>query len=571
MRYILKNNHEFNDIDILLESRGIDDIEEYLNPCEKDLLDPLNLDNIEEAAELLIKFLNKNAKICFIVDCDQDGYTSSAILWQYIKRIYPESNLIYKIHSGKQHGLEDMQELLNSDIDLLLVPDASSNDFDFHREFKEANIPIIVLDHHEAEKISENAIIVNNQLSKEYTNKFLSGAGIVYKFCKLLDKYFDIDIADEYLDLVAIGIVGDMMSVVPLENRYIIKKGLSNIVNPCIKALIEKQSFSIKDTDNLTPTDISFYITPLINALIRVGKDEEKEILFESLIDGNRMVQSTKRGDKDNVESLSEQNARNCVNARARQNRSKDKAIEILDMRIQKEELYDNKIIIVEVEDEDKINPNLTGLIAMQLTAKYKKPCLVVKENSDGFLRGSARGDSSSELKDLKTFFQQSGYFEYAEGHPQAHGVSIEKNKLERFINFSNEALKDINFNEGVYEVDFIKESSSNDLIDLIIKVGKYSDLWGKDNDEPLFAITNIKLNSNDIEIIGKNKDTFKFSCNGITYIKFKAAELIDSIQKMNEMNFTIIGRANLNEWGGYVTPQIIITDYEVRDTTYDF
>lgn len=425
MRYILKNNHEFNDIDILLESRGIDDIEEYLNPCEKDLLDPLNLDNIEEAAELLIKFLNKNAKICFIVDCDQDGYTSSAILWQYIKRIYPESNLIYKIHSGKQHGLEDMQELLNSDIDLLLVPDASSNDFDFHREFKEANIPIIVLDHHEAEKISENAIIVNNQLSKEYTNKFLSGAGIVYKFCKLLDKYFDIDIADEYLDLVAIGIVGDMMSVVPLENRYIIKKGLSNIVNPCIKALIEKQSFSIKDTDNLTPTDISFYITPLINALIRVGKDEEKEILFESLIDGNRMVQSTKRGDKDNVESLSEQNARNCVNARARQNRSKDKAIEILDMRIQKEELYDNKIIIVEVEDEDKINPNLTGLIAMQLTAKYKKPCLVVKENSDGFLRGSARGDSSSELKDLKTFFQQSGYFEYAEGHPQAHGVSF--------------------------------------------------------------------------------------------------------------------------------------------------
>ena len=351
---------------------------------------------------------------------DQVGYTSSAMLWNYIKEQYPESKLSYKIHSGKQHGLEDMIDGIESSgekIDLLIIPDAGSNDYEYHKRLSDMGIPIIVLDHHEAEKYSENAIVVNNQLSQNYPNKGLSGAGVVYKFLEVLDDKLGIQKADNYLDLAAVGIVGDMMTMTTIENRYIVSKGLSNIKNNCIEEIINKQSFSIKDKDHITPITVSFYIAPLINAVIRVGRESEKEVLFLSLIDGKRMVPKISRSKivEGQFESLGEQNARNCVNARGRQNRAKDKAIEQLEMKIIKNGLDENKIIFVEIDNED-IDSTLTGLVAMQLMAKHKKPVIVARENDEGFLRGSARGDSKSELKDLRQFFIDSGYFEYAEG-----------------------------------------------------------------------------------------------------------------------------------------------------------
>jgi single-stranded-DNA-specific exonuclease len=45
---------------------------------------------------------------------------------------------------------------------LVLIPDAGSNDYEQHKLLKERGIPAIVFDHHEAEKISEDAIIINN-------------------------------------------------------------------------------------------------------------------------------------------------------------------------------------------------------------------------------------------------------------------------------------------------------------------------------------------------------------------------------------------------------------------------
>ena len=87
-----------------------------------------------------------------------------------------------------------------------------SNDYEKHKELKEKGIDIIVLDHHEAPKISEDAIIVNNQLC-EYPNKSLCGVGIVYKFLQALDEELWQSKADNYLDLVAIGEIGDSMDI----------------------------------------------------------------------------------------------------------------------------------------------------------------------------------------------------------------------------------------------------------------------------------------------------------------------------------------------------------------------
>ena len=109
----------------------------------------------------------------------------------YIKRLYPEARLDFKIHTAKQHGLSDLiDELIEESetLDLILVPDAGSNDEEQHTVLHDCGVPVLCLDHHEVDVQSKNAIIINNQSSPNYKNKQLTGAGVVYQFCRYLDK-----------------------------------------------------------------------------------------------------------------------------------------------------------------------------------------------------------------------------------------------------------------------------------------------------------------------------------------------------------------------------------------------
>lgn len=83
---------------------------------------------------------------------------------------------------------------------------------------------------------------------------------------------------------------------------------------------------------------------------------------------------------------------------------------------------------------------------------------------------------------------------------------------------------------------------------------------------EPVIAVKDLVVRASDVQVIGKNKDTLKISKNGITYIKFFAKDLINEISKYNEMQLTIVGTANLNEWGGIVTPQLFIKDIDIKE-----
>lgn len=111
------------------------------------------------------------------------------------------------MHDSKQHGLSDaMNWLSNRDnLGLVVLPDSSSNDYEYHKQLQDAGIKVLVLDHHDADKISEYALIINNQLS-DYPNKDLSGAGVTWQFCRYLDKLFKSNNAEQYRDLVALGL-----------------------------------------------------------------------------------------------------------------------------------------------------------------------------------------------------------------------------------------------------------------------------------------------------------------------------------------------------------------------------
>lgn len=90
-------------------------------------------------------------------------------------------------------------------------------------------------------------------------------------------------------------------------------------------------------------------------------------------------------------------------------------------------------------------------------------------------------------------------------------------------------------------------------------------------NDEPLIFIENIFVTKADTKIIGKNKDTLKFEKNGITYIKFRAKEEIEQLKQFNDIKINLVGKGNVNEWMGRYTPQLIIEDMEMMDSTLEF
>lgn len=578
MKYSLVNeNFQDNYVERLIESRG-GDYNKLLNIGPESLNSPDLLDNIEKGANLFLTKIkaNDSKKIGYVVDCDTDGFTSSAILWQYGKLLAPEKDFVYFVHSGKQHGLEDMIDSLaeRDDISLVVVPDAGSSDYEYHKTLKDIGIPVLVLDHHEAIEVSENAIIINNQLSSRYPNKQLTGAGVVYQFCRYIDENYDLDYADEFIDLAALGIIADMGSVLEPENQYIIRAGLAKEnKNKLFQEMLEKQEYSIGDLNNLNSIAISFYIAPLINALIRVGTMEEKEKMFEAFIDGTQQVLSTKRGAKGQVEMLATQVTRNCVNARARQNRTLDKAIDNISIRIFNNNLDENSILVIELDDEeDNFPPELNGLTAMKLAAAYKKPTLVLRKNSLGYLRGSARGLNNSDLKSLKDYLVSTGLFEYCTGHANAFGCSIKESDLTDFFKKSNIELANYNFTDTSYDVNFIREAIDTDIPELIRDVYSKRALYGQFNDEPLICIRDINFNVANIKIIGKDKDTVKIENNGIAYMKFKGTQLIEDLSRFTgAVSMEVVGRANYNTWMGYSTPQIFIEDYNIQDLRLNF
>lgn len=338
-------------------------------------------------------------------------------MYLYIKDWFPDTKITYVLHEGKQHGLQDhIQEITEKEqYGLVILPDASSNDEVYHDNLKELNIPVLVLDHHILEtEVSSNAVIINNQSSENYTNKALTGAGVVWQFCRYIDSQINEDFAQKYIDLAALGVIGDMGSVAEIENRFIIVNGLASVKNFFFKTLIDKQSFSMGGRIN--PTTVAFYIVPMINAMIRIGTQDEKVRLFEAFIDGKKEVESNKRGEKGQKTLLALESARECTNAKAKQNKIKDKVVEDLEIKIYKYGLLDNKILFIRLDDDDIFPSELNGLVANQLANRYNHPTIVARLNDEGYIRGSARGLNNSELENFKDFVIDSNLVEYALG-----------------------------------------------------------------------------------------------------------------------------------------------------------
>lgn len=425
--------------DVILEQRGITNPEHFFNPTEDDLLPLDSLLRIEDAFRRVDKAIKEDEKISILFDTDLDGTSSGAIITRYLKNF--TNNIKTYIDEGKQHGLigQDIEKF--HDVDLLIIVDSLDKDESQYKKLHESGTDIIILDHHAIKEIipyDKYAILVSSQ--RNYGNPQLSGAGVTWKFCKYMDEQYLTGYADELADFAACGLVGDMMDMTVMENRYIVSKGLSKIYNPAIKKIVGGFEFN--------SNAISFSVAPIINASNRIGKND---IAMKAFIeDDNKILLKYMRELK---------------KCKELQNAEVDK---ILPNAIQScEEQKDKKMIVVFINTDYGIS----GLLGNKLLEKYQRPILILKDCGDTY-KGSMRAIG---VDDFRKICNESGLAK-ADGHELASGIEIKKELLNEFTLYIEETLPELK-NDSVVDVDIQLDISdiTRKMVDLIKSIDKIS------------------------------------------------------------------------------------------------
>lgn len=542
----------------------------FLNPSPNDELPYTDLENIEAAARRILKAVVHQEKVYVQVDSDCDGYTSAALLLNYLHLFAPstiERNWAYGLHSAKTHGISVAR--IPDGTTLVIAPDSSSNERPIHLELLSHGIDTVVLDHHEFDTDNDDeggAIIVNSQ-QQSYKNHYLSGVGVVYKVCQAIDGLRNRrGECEVFLDLVSLGLTGDMMDMRNPETNYYISEGFKQVNNPFFLTLAEKNEFSMKGKFN--PHSVAWYIVPFINAVTRVGDDADKLLVFESMLEwkANQLVPSDKRGARNQEELRVTQAIRHASNIKRHQDDEKKKLLEAMYQKIEKYNLADEPLIIIQnkgIQDDDPIR-GITGLVANSIMATYTKPTLILNEVTDpetGELiwSGSGRGFATGGIDNWRDFIANSGYAIFAQGHAMAFGVAFTPDQLEHFKQYVRGVFGTTVF-EKTYEVDFIWTMSDN-FDSTIVDIARYKDVWGQGVPEPIIAIEHIKIDD-PVAINLLSKGTLRIDLKPYRTSIIKFGSNVEEYQGLLGKTITVIGTCDINDWGGSEEPQIRLVDY---------
>ena len=556
-------NDKNNIIKTILINRGINDLERYLNLDVSCCNSYDNLDNINDAVKLFDKHFSQRNPIAILVDEDVDGQCSSACMYSYIKLLDDTYPVYYILHSNnKVHGLTKMNDgdfVIPEDVKLFIIPDAGTNDVEQMNKLVECGIDCLCLDHHQREREDKCfGIIVNNQISDKYTDKNFCGTGIIYEFLRALDDWYICSFADKFLDLVCFANIADVMSIKDFQTRYYINQGFKNIKNKFLLAMMDAQRFSTNGVWNIF--NVAWYLVPPINSLIRIGSLEDKDKLFRAFVEQDATFVYKKRGSSEEIEEdIYTHVARLCKNTKSRQDRMRDSLCEEL-----KEQVNPNdKVAVLVATDADA---GIVGLSTMRLAEWASKPCIVLREYENGVLGGSARNYNNSPIKDFKEVVNSVGLFNFAQGHSNAFGCEISSDKLDAAREALNKALSNYEYDDTIY-CDFILDAYDMDY-EFIKTIDDYKWVWGQQVEEPIVAIENIEISTDDCIVMSKNQDTVAFMYGGVKYCKFKCSEddellmfargLSDEYATLN-----VVGKCSINEYKGNYTAQVIIDDYE--------
>ena len=512
-----------------LKALGVEDINLYLNPDSSCLDDVKSYPNMEKAANLLFNAVTDKYKIGLLVDVDCDGMCSATIIRTFLNTYYDIDPVIY-IRQGKAHGLrasasEDIVEQIKADgIQLMIIPDAGTNDAPECHDLKAHGCNTLILDHHKVEVDNPDAVIVNHHLVNGL-NTALSGTGVTAKFIQYYCEYYHVD-APYMDDLVAMSIFSDSCSLLPLENRCYADVGMHRVENDMIKAMLP-----LANRYGVNPTGYSWAMIPLINAICRQEKIDDKRKLFDAMSghgdieEAIKMCKSAHRLQADEVKQIMEE------------------VEPTLDLN--------HKVVVGYAKPQDA---NLIGLVANKFMSKYHKPIILLRPMNATTWSGSFRSPVP-----LNEIINNSGYGR-ALGHDFAAGVYVKKADLPKLINY----LDTIDFPDEP-EINVTACLNASDVnVKMCQMCEDNKELYGTGVPEPTFFFQGVIYPEN-VQMFKKRTTTIKVTLDGMDFLMFMAnQDQIDDFTFSGPKLVNIVATLSTNTWNNVTTKQGKIKNYSL-------
>lgn len=538
-------------IESYLEKCGIRDTKEYLNPIGKYIDEWWKYLDIPYACQEIEYWSKLDSTVFIIQDGDGDGICSTVILYQYLMKLSDKWTIKILIHSGKQRGLDDediMDRIRQERPDLVIIPDAGTNNCKQADELCALGIGFIVLDHHDIDTPIDKGCLVNNQDPRYDVSRNGSGALVTHKFLQGLDNQLDLDWSGYFIDLVALSLVSDSMIMSEMENREYYHFGLETrdcVNNKFFGAMIDR----FIGSDTYTQRDLGFKIIPKLNSVCRCNDMELKQQIILAFI-----------GQCDINETLD-------MLEQAHQNQ-----IKIIDEVIQNNmdtilSCGQNNLIIFASDDVPR---SYSGLLAGKIKTLCDNKPTIVGSIKDDIMIGSLRSPIP-----LREELDNNELVDWASGHTDSCGVQIQVDNIQALIDYYN--TLELSYTP---HIDVLKSYSIKSIPTRLFGLFEpYSALWGHGVNKPKFHIKNITFTPSDWSIMGKNKRTLKLHKEGIDIMIFNCLkkdkedlqlgyyenDIFVNEPSKNKLQMDCIGELSVNEWNGQKKWQIIIDKMEIR------
>ena len=518
-----------------LQASGIQDVERYLNPDDGVFDSPWDYPYMQEVVDRLKFAIDNDEWIGILVDTDVDGNLSAALIGKFLKDFCGRDKIVFFFHKGKGHGLvqnkeEDIvQQVIDMNINLLIVPDAGSNDRQQCDELRLKNIDVLILDHHEVTTPNPYAIVINHHLG-EGLNTALSGTGVTHKFVQACAESWDINLGELYYDLVATSIIADICDLTALENRAYVKYGFEHLTDPMLKLMFAK--FNRKGNN---PIGVSWGTAPPINSLCRGDDQQAKMDFFMALVGKEDMDKG--------------------VSVARKAHNEQSKIVKTIYEEIEPDLDQSHKVVIGYTTEEYK---GYTGLIANKITGNFGKPALVLRELDSTTWSGSLRSPIDIADKINKSKLAK------CQGHLSAAGIFLKKSNLNRLIKWFDTLPLDTDPERQVAAI--IKPNQitlplchacSDDMV-----------LWGSSDGnkivQPKFYLE-FETSPGDVQVFVKKTTTVKIVKDGVSFIKFQCDKDTANLLQQERCKASVIVTLNVNEWNGVESAQATIEEWEIR------
>ena len=535
---------------LIAASRGYTepaDLEDFLS-SEPLFASPYELHDMDRAVTVINSAIENDLLIAVFGDYDCDGITSTALLYSYLKE--RGARVVYYIPDRFEEGYgmscAAIDKLHSLGVDIIITVD---NGISCKREVEYAatlGIQTVVTDHHlPPDELPCAAAVVDPHLSGSACEfKDISGVFVAFKLVCALDDSAPEQLAAKYSDLVAIGLISDVM---PLknENRDMVKQGLLAINNTSKMGIIALlNSASIKRGD-VTASKIAFGISPRINA---AGRMDNAETALKLLL-------ST---DFHEASSLAEQlEAYNAERQKTEQSIYAE-AVQL----IEQQNLAYKRIIVVAGENWHK---GVVGIVAARIVEKYGKPAIVLSIDENGEASGSGRSVAGFSLYD--SIVSAAELLIKFGGHELAAGVSLKTENIAAFRDAVNAFAESV---EPVYPVLKLdcKLNPAGMTVDLAEAV-KTLEPFGMGNPTPIFGVFALRLdrvislsnNKHSKLLLSKDGNILEAVVFGVSpdAVPFTIGDIID-----------IAVTIDVNEYGGKRLLSVIIKNWRISGLNED-